>query len=317
MKKSICICLLAIILICSCGCRDSVTKDDGITIVTTVFPEFDWTREILGDERDVKLILLTENGADLHSYQPTVADVAAIASADLLIYTGGVSSQWIEDVLKDNPASGRMVIRLMDLLADDEKLTEQSHHHNAEHHDDEYDEHVWLSLKLAARFCDTICDAICHIIPEKENEYRKNCESYTEKLKELDERYGETVSAASVNTLLFADRFPFSYLTNDYGIECYAAFPGCSAETEASFETIAFLAQTLDSNKLPAIVVLENSDQTIATTVRSTASSQNAVILTMNSLQSVTKSAIADGVTYLEMMHENLAALEIALGCED
>ena len=318
MKKILCLCILFSLLTIFSGCSTHHDKTETITVVTTVFPEYDWTREIIGDGSDVQLILLTKNGTDLHSYQPTVTDVAAIASCDLLIYTGGVSSSWIDDVLKENPSENRTVIRLMDDLSEDEKLIEQSVHHNTDHHHDEvYDEHIWLSLRLASRFCDTICAALCDLVPEKQDAYRENCAVYIQKLQALDATYQDTVAAATISSLLFADRFPFTYFANDYNLTCYAAFPGCSAETEASFETVSFLIKTVEDLDLPAIVVLENSDRKLAETVLSTTKTEATEIVKMNALQSVSGTDLKNGISYLEIMHQNLAALRIALGCKE
>lgn len=316
MKKIFCICLLATIILSLSACADTNQNDGKITVVTTVFSEFDWVRQILGDANGaVDLILLTENGTDLHSYQPTVSDMATIASCDLLIYTGGTSDTWIDDALSAAPVAKRQVLRLMDLLSKDEKLTEQSHHHNTEHrHDEAYDEHIWLSVKNAVRFCSAICEVLCQMLPEYAEDYRSNCQSYTDQLKALDSAFATTVSSASVKTLLFADRFPFSYLTHDYGIHCYAAFPGCSSETEASFETVAYLAKTMDELSLPAVVILENSDQKMARTILAATESKAADIVVMDSLQSISHADLKNGVTYLDIMKANLSALKAALG---
>lgn len=318
MKKILCVLILCSVLLTCSGCLEHGEKAEAVTVVTTVFPEYDWTREIIGNEGNVRLVLLTENGTDLHSYQPTAADIATIASCDLLIYTGGTSSVWIDDVLKKNPSNTRTVIRLMDDLSENEKLVEQSVHHNTDHHHDEaHDEHVWLSLRLASRFCDTICSALCDLIPEKKDVYRENCAAYIQKLQALDETYQNTVSTATISSLLFADRFPFTYFANDYGLTCYAAFPGCSAETEASFETVSFLIKTVENLDLPAIIVLENSDRKLAETVLSTTKTGTAAIVEMNALQSVSGTDLKNGISYLEIMHQNLVALRIALGYKE
>lgn len=317
MKKYTCICLIVIILLfLFCGCADTSKDNKTITIVTTVFPEYDWTRQILGDTlSQVKLILLTDNGTDLHSYQPTIADMATIASCDILICTGGTSDTWLGDALSTSPSKGRTVLSLMNLLSDEEKLVEQSRHHNTEHsHEQPYDEHVWLSLKLAQRFCHAIRDALSTAMPENAETYEKNCRNYVAQLQALDNAYTSVVDRAELKTLLFADRFPFSYLAQDYGLECYAAFPGCSAETEASFQTITFLAEKVDTLELPAVIILESANEKIAKTVLETAKSKQSVIVTMDSLQSVANVDIHNGTTYLSIMTKNLSALKTALG---
>ena len=319
MKRIFCV-LLSLLLLASslASCGGLGESEDKISIVTTVFPEYDWTRQILGEKRnDVELILLTENGTDLHSYQPSVTDMAKITTCDLLIYTGGTSAAWIDEALALYPSETRKTSKLTELLSENALLFEQSeHHNNAEHHHDneEYDEHVWLSLRLAVSFCDAICDRLSKLMPENEQVYRENCEAYTLQLKALDRAYTDAVEASSLDAVLFADRFPFSYLFHDYSLTCYAAFPGCSSETEASFKTISFLAESMDALSIPAVIVLENSDNTLAQTVINTTAAKTATIVKMNSMQAITREDIDSGIDYLSVMTQNLSALKIALG---
>ncbi len=327
--KRIAILILIILLVVlpttSCG---SQVKNETVTIVTTVFPEYDWVKNILGNHTEgIELILLTENGTDLHSFQPTVSDIAKISSCDILICTGGISDTWIDDALKAAPNDERTVIKLMSLLSEDKKLVEQSVHHNTnhdhghdhndhhgyDHHEEVYDEHLWLSLKNAKHFCKAITDVLCQKIPEKAAHYTDNCTKYVAKMDKLDSDYAQAVAEADTKNLLFADRFPFSYLTNDYGLTCFAAFPGCSAETEASFETVAFLSNVLNDYSLPAVVILENSEDNLANTVITTAKCKDIRIVSLNSLQSISREDIKNGVTYLDIMKNNLQALCSAL----
>lgn len=305
--------------IAACGERDG---NEDITVVTTVFPEYDWTRNIIGDTEGIRLILLTENGTDLHSYQPTVSDIAAISECDVLICAGGASDAWIEDALALSPDSKRVVIRLISLLSEEEKLTEQALHHNAQHddhnhhehdHEHEYDEHVWLSLRHAAEFCRAIAEALGQKIPQNKDVYEENCRKYAEELMALDAAYRDAVSFSAEPTLLFADRFPFSYLMNDYRIECYAAFPGCSSETEASFKTVTYLAALVDDINLSSVIVLENTELRLAETVIASTKEKDARIVRMDSMQSISQNDIKQGVTYLEIMKNNLEALSLAL----
>lgn len=322
MKKFLLLLLALSLLVAPLSSCQNTEQNDTVTIVTTVFPEYDWVMNILGQQTaNVEVILLTENGTDLHSFQPTVGDIAKISTCDILICTGGLSDAWIDDALASSSNEQQTVIRLMSLLSHEEKLVEQSQHHNAHAHDsedhhDSYDEHVWLSLKLAKRFCGAIAEAICQKLPEHAEEYTQNCAAYVAKLDRLDAEYETSVSTAEKHELLFADRFPFTYLTYDYGLSCYAAFPGCSAETEASFETVAFLAETLNKLSLPAVVVLESADLSLAKTVIATSQSQNVRIISLDSLQSVSKLDIQSGISYLDIMKNNLLALESALNHE-
>ena len=239
-----------------------------------------------------------------------------------MIDSGRAAAAWIEDALNLKPDDDRVVIRLMDLLSEAEKLTEQSLHHNVGHdqdechehaHSHEYDEHVWLSLQLAAKFSAAVCEILCEKLPQNEVTYRENLAAYCDALFMLDGEYRALVTAQESPTLLFADRFPFSYLMRDYGVDCYAAFPGCSSETEASFKTVAFLAEQIDSLSLPSVVALENTDTRLAETVIASTVNKKAVIVTMDSMQSISAADIEQGVTYLDIMKNNLEALRVAL----
>ncbi len=301
-----------------------------LRVITTTFPLYDWTRQILGKQAtEVELIQLQDNGVDLHSFQPTVRDIARIAQCDLFVYVGGESDEWVEAALRSKRNTHRIALNLLTELGDAvheeehlEGMEEHGHHHDEKHdHDDddehELDEHVWLSLRCASRLCQSITNSLCKLDGEHAAEYRVNCKAYVGKLAQLDARYAETVGKASRKNLLFADRFPFRYLAEDYGLTCFAAFSGCSAETEASFKTIAFLAGKVDELKLPAVMVLENRQHKIAETVVKTAKSKGVKIIVVDSLQSPTSRDAAAGKTYLGAMEKNLAAIREALGISD
>ena len=328
MKKiliiTLCVLLFAGVL-SSCG---NGPKDDGkIKIVTTVFSEYDWVREIVGDQKDrFDIKLLIDSGADLHSYQPTADDMVTISSCDLFVYVGGESDNWVHDVLKTVRNTDMIVIDLMDALGDrvkEEEIKEgmeADHDHDEEHdHEEEeeeeteYDEHVWLSLKNAAILVQEIEKKIETLDPDNEAAYKKNAADYVSKLNALDARYREAVDGATCKTLLFGDRFPFRYLTDDYGLDYYAAFVGCSAESEASFETIRFLVDKVDELELKSIMVIESSDKRIANTIKSQTANKNQTILILDSLQSVTAKRVQEGATYLGIMEDNLTVLQNAL----
>ena len=285
-------------------------KNSGkIKIVTTIFPQYDWTREIIGDTNSANLTLLIGNGTDLHSYQPSIQDIAKISTADIFIYVGGESDEWVEKAVSNAKNKNMTVVNMLEVLGDrvrEEEIVEgmehehhdEEHHHDADHHHDddeeeeiEYDEHVWLSLKNAAVVTEVLC----------------------EKIVKLDSEYERAVLSASKKTVLFGDRFPFRYLTDDYGLKYYAAFVGCSAESEASFETITFLAKKCDELNLNSILTIEKSDKKIAKTIASNTKSKNQEILEMDSLQSITKKEIESGRNYLSAMKNNLEVLKKAL----
>ena len=298
-------------------------------IVTTIFPIYDWVMNVLGEQAEnAEVSMLLDNGVDLHSYQPTADDIVRISGCDLFIYVGGESDEWVRDALQEATNKNMTVINLMEALGDsvkEEELVEgmehdhdheqeEDHDHDAEAEEAEYDEHVWLSLKNAAVLCRAIAEALGQIDRENAACYTANAEAYTEKLNTLDAQYQAAVDAAALHTLLFADRFPFRYLADDYGLDYYAAFAGCSAETEASFETIFFLAGKLDELGLPAVLQIESADGSIARTVVESTQSRDQQILTMDSMQSTTAKDVADGANYLSIMEKNLDVLKAALG---
>ena len=297
----------------------SSESDNKLKIVATIFPEYDWTREILGDRlEDVDLTLLLDNGTDLHSFQPAVKDIMKVSSCDLLIYVGGESDQWIEDALKSAANPDMKTINLMETLKDfikEEETVEgmQEKHHSHEEDEKEYDEHVWTSLRNASAAAEVIADTLAELDPENSDIYKENLRSYQGELSSLDNEYQKTVDQSTHKTLLFADRFPFRYLVDDYGISYYAAFSGCSAESEASFKTITFLAGKVDELGLKEVFTIEKSDDRIAETVIENTRDKNQKVAVLNSMQSITSEEIADGTTYLSIMEDNLKVLKAAL----
>lgn len=362
------------------------SKADGepLQIVTTIFPEYDWVKNVLGgNPANAEVTLLLDNGVDLHSYQPTAEDILKISTCDLFVYVGGESDEWVEDALKEAVNPDMQVINLLEVLGDSVRVEEivegmqaEEHDHEHDHEDEsaeedhtgemaeedhtgeaaeedhtdeisenqigeavedqtggsveedhehegeehnheegevEYDEHVWLSLRNSQVLTAAIAEAIEIADPENAEYYKENTDAYLAKMSELDEAYKEAVAGGDVSTLLFGDRFPFRYLADDYGLDYYAAFVGCSAETEASFETITFLSQKMDELGLPAILTIEGKDHRIAETVLQNTKSGVTKILTMDSMQSTTSEDIANGADYLKIMTQNLAVLKEAL----
>ena len=327
MLKKICtalLCLsLCIGLLAGCGgsAAPAVGSDPGtLKIVTTIFPLYDWVREILGERgQTAELTMLLDSGVDLHSYQPTVDDIIRISTCDVFIYVGGESDAWVDDALAEAVNPDMRVVNLMEVLGDaakEEELAEgmqAGEEEEEEEEETEYDEHVWLSLRNAQVFCAAIAEALCAADPDNASVYQANAAAYSEKLAALDETYLITLAPASKNTVLFGDRFAFRYLVDDYNILYYAAFAGCSAETEASFETIVFLAEKVDEQGLWAILQQETSDGSIARTIRDNTASGDQEILTVNSMQGITARDVAAGVTYLSVMEDNLEVFRQAL----
>jgi len=320
MKKLISLFLcLALLAGTFAGCGN-IGKSKSFTIVATTFPIYDWVRQVLGEEMEnVDLILLQDNGADLHNYQPTADDIVTIASCDMFVYVGGHSDEWVDEVLAQSINENMVVINLCQVLGDavkeEEAVEGMEHEHEEEHegHVHEDDEHIWLSLRNAKAICREIGEKLSVMDSENAETYKANAQSYCDKLDTLDEAYQGVVEAATTKTLLFGDRFPFRYLTDDYGLTYYAAFSGCSAESEASFETIAFLAEKMDALDLQYIMIIEGSDGSIAKTVVNATAAKNAKVLTLDSMQTITADDVKQGATYLSIMERNLAVLEEAL----
>ena len=347
MKKRI-ICLICILLFAALSLAPLSAcskKDDGkIKVVCTIFPVYDWAMNVIGDRKDdYSVTLLQDSGADLHSYQPTVADLAAIAQADVFVYVGGESDEWVEDALRSVKNKNMVALDLLSILGDkafveeivegmqhdhdhdhededhDHDHEDEDHDHEGEDHDhdheeeEELDEHVWLSLKNAEIYTQAIANALSSADEAGKESYQENATKYIASLQELDLAYAEAVRAASRDTLLFGDRFPFRYLVSDYGLKYYAAFVGCSAESNASFETIHFLATKVDELAIKVILKIENSKSDIAEGIKNASTAKNQKIMVLDSLQSANKKEYASGRNYLSVMESNLEVLKAAL----
>ena len=333
--------------------QNSIEKGNSnkISIVCTTFPQYDWVKNILGEEAErFNVTLLLDNGVDMHSYQPAVKDIATAGSSNLFIYVGGESDTWVEDALIEAKNKDLKAINLMETLGNSVKeeevvegmqeereslghsheksskekqeQTQKESHENSQEingqkeaadEEPEYDEHIWLSIRNAEIMVKNIEKAIEQLDSDNAKVYQTNAENYIKKLDTLDKQYANTIQNAKYKAILFGDRFPFRYMADDYDLKYYAAFAGCSAETMAGFETVTFLAKKADELRLPVILTIENSDGRIAEAVKSNTTKKNQKILAMNSLQSVTKEQIADGITYLQVMQENLSVLSEAL----
>ena len=309
MKKLIAtIISAAMLMTCFAGCGKTSSKD-GLKIVTTIFPIYDWTRNITGaNPAGAEIDLLMQSGTDMHSFQPTVQDIMTISDCDLFIYVGGESDEWVEDALEEAVNKDMVVLNLMEVLGD-RALQEDEHEDN----EPENDEHIWLSLKNADICCEAIEEALISIDPDNVDTYRVNATTYRGQITDLDFEYENTVEECSKDTILFADRFPFRYMMHDYGINHYEAFEGCSAETEASFETVIFLAGKVDECGLDYVVRIDGSDDRIPQSIIDNTASKDQQILILNSMQSVNTADIEAGSTYLSIMESNLAVIRAAL----
>ncbi len=311
--------MIAASLLAGCGSQGNqpAGREEKLQIVTTIFPEYDWVMNILGDDpAGAEVTMLMGSGVDLHSFQPTAADIMKISTCDIFIYVGGESDRWVEGALKEAVNDQMVVVSLMDVLGDcakEEESVEGMQDSGGAGDETEYDEHVWLSLKNASLFVDSLSGVLAQADPENAGLYEANAAAYIEKLEALDRQYEAAISEAGFRTLLFGDRFPFRYLTDDYGLDYYAAFSGCSAETEASFETLTFLSKKLDELGLPAVIIIDGSDSRLAETIVQNTGSKDQQILRLDSMQATTSGDVANGATYIAIMATNLEVLEEAL----
>ena len=312
MKKIIALVLtliFAVGIFSACREENISTSDTGkIDVICTVAPVFDWVLEIAGDLSDNFEVTLLSNGTDVHGFQPSARDIADIQKCDILITVGGASDIWIDNIEGLDKVSK---VRLFDLLPKDELLTSSGDHHHTEHEVDEYDEHIWLSLKYAQLQVDGICDALCEADPQNGIIYKKNAAYYCEKLRELDKNYIKAAEDSRDKTVIFADRFPFAYMMRDYNLTCYSAFSSCSTDASASFEVVIDLAKKVQDCNKDTLIVLENSDKAVAKAI-SDAAGKAMEFVVMDSCQSVSSKDAAE-FDYVETMRKNLDTLEEAL----
>ena len=292
---------VAVLLLVGCGGPGGA---DGRTrVVTTIFPLYDFARQVAGDDDGVEITCLADGAADMHSFSPSSQDIIAISQCDVFIYVGGESDEWADEVLEQHPNENRVVICCFDVL-DGMLLAEDGE-------EGEFDEHVWLSLRNAAALTEAIADALEQAVPERAEAYAENAAACVAQLDALDARYAQAL--AGDGTLLVADRFPFAYLANDYGLECFAAFSGCSAESEVSFGAVAQLADVLNECQLTHVFVIDDGDMAVAEAVISQAGRSDVEVLSLYSMQAVTRQDMEAGTSYLSLMEENLEVLEEGL----
>lgn len=319
MKKIIAVCLcIAVVLGVLSGCGVEEKNSKKMNIVTTIFPIYDWVKNLTSGSGDIDITMLLDNGVDLHNFQPSADDIVKISTCDMFIYVGGESDKWVDDALKEKVNKDMVVIDLLDVLGDSAKEEEMVEGMEADKDEEdeeepETDEHIWLSLKNAEVFCSYFEKQLIKLNSENKKVYTDNGKAYLEKLDKLDKSYEKAVKNAEKKIMVFGDRFPFRYMVDDYGLKYYAAFVGCSAETEASFKTIAFLADKVDEYKFNSIFKIETSDGKIAETIKNTTKSKNQKILTLDSMQSKTEKDVKNEVGYLSVMEKNLKVLKEGL----
>lgn len=307
--------ILALVMLFSLAACSGAERRARVQIVTTSFPLYDWTRNVAKDVDGVEITWLMDSGVDPHSFQPTTKDLVFVSDCDVFVCVGGESEAWADDAVASMKNENAVVVKLLDGLQEAALAEEDVPGAEPEHEEEEegaLDEHIWMSLRAASVCVDLICGALCEADSANDDVYRMNADDYKTQLSALDQAYTEAVASSELDTILVADRFPFRYLAEDYGLNYFAAFAGCSAETEASFQTVLGLSQKADELGLPVILVTENSTGDIADAV-SEGSQNEPAIRTLDSLQSVTAEIAADGVTYLSIMERNLDVLKEAL----
>ena len=327
MKKLVSI-FLSTVIICSlfsisgCGKTEKVQKSDGkISIVTTIFPYYDFVRQLAGDKADVRLLL--SPGSDPHSYEPTPSDIVAIENCDLFIYNGGESDEWVDGVLSSIENKNVKVMKMMEYVTLRHEQSMDHNHEHAEHEDmddndeghdheegEEYDEHIWTSIRNAERMSASIADELISLDSKNSDYYNEKKADYISSLDSLDKKFTEVTNNKKRDTLVFGDRFPFLYFVSDYNLGYECAFPGCSHETEPSTAVVSHLIDFTRENNIPVVFYLELSSGKIAQIISEDSSAKT---MQFSSCHNVTKEAFENGATYISVMEQNLEALKEAL----
>ena len=323
MKKSLSLIFMTclILSLCACGEAPAESGGEGLNIVCTVFPAYDFAREIAGEKANV--VLLVPPGSEAHSFEPTPQDIIRIENCDLLLCNGGESEVWLEEILegRENDIPTLTMMDCVETLEEETKegmqATEHSHEEHNEHeheehgHEEEYDEHVWTSPVNAELIVSALCERLCEIDPENGSFYRANWKNYVSALQELDAAFRKTVENGKFDTLIFADRFPVRYFVEEYGLDYYAAFPGCADDTEPSARTVAFLIDKVREEGIPAVMFIEFSNEKMADVICEDTGCEK---LLFHSCHSVSAEQLKNGVSYLELMWANVESLKEALG---
>lgn len=348
IKKILCfvIALTLCLSLTACGGSNKTEKKQyKLKVMTTLFPYYDFARAVIGDIDDIDLQLLVSPGQDDHSFEPTPKDVVAINQADLFIYNGGSIENWVDTVIDSLDNKKQQQMRMMDAIGQERLLGEEeedgvfavsdhdhehedSHSHTKDetdehsqagntseqeehsHADEELDEHIWTSPANAEILVDSICQKLSQMMPEHKVQFRKNADNYIKQIKQLDTKFKNITSKATHKEVIFADKFPIKYFAKEYGLKYYAAFAGCSGDTEPSAKTVAFLIDKVKKNDVKGIFYLELSSTAMADTI---CQDTGTVAYQFNSCHNITNEQFKAGVTYVQLMKENAKILEKAL----
>ena len=296
--------LIVIFSLCACASTGQDSDEGKVKIVTTIFPQYDFARQIAGDHASVTMLL--SPGEETHTYDPSPADIITIQDADIFIYGGGESDTWMDGVLSSIDTSGMTLISLMDVC----ELIESEGEHEHEHDELPYDEHVWTSPLNSKKIVEAISNALCEADPDNADTYRLNRDRYLGKLDVLDAKFREIVDTASRSTLIFGDRFPLIYFAHEYGLEYLAAFPGCASNTEPSAAIVAELIDAVKAENIPIVFKIELSN---GQTAASIAEASGARVETFYTCHTIGKDDFANGETYISLMEKNIPLLKEAL----
>lgn len=304
MKRLIAALLCLCLMLCGCNAQPEKPHDETkLQIVCTSFPAYDFAREIAGDRAE--LTLLIKPGSEVHSYEPTPKDMIRIQESDLFICNGGESEQWAKTLITPELNT----IYMMGCVDTVEESADGIY--NAEDGEPELDEHVWTSPLNAIKISEEICNALCKLDADNAEAYKTNFTAYKAQLMALDREFRQVIKNSGKHTLVFADRFPMRYFALEYGLDCYAAFPGCSSETEPSAKTVAYLIDRVREDKIPAVLYMEFSNQKMADVICEDTGCKK---LPFYSAHSVSAEQFEQGVSYLDLMRINLNSLKEALG---
>ena len=307
---------IAAAAVTGCGVKQEEPDDGKLKIVTTIFPQYDFVRAITGGTGAVNVRMLLSPGEEVHSYEPTPLDIKEIQNCDLFIYVGAENDVWVDRILENMGDKRPETLRLVDLtetVAEEsvEGMMEEKGHDHEESREEEADEHVWTSPVKAAEITEAIAQKMAELDPANADDYLANAQDYEAKILDLDAQFRQIAENAERKILVFGDRFPIRYFAEGYGLDYFAAFPGCSSESEPSASTLAFLIDKVREEEIPVVFSIEFSNGNIA---RAICESTGAVQRTYNSCHNVTKEQMENGATYVSLMSENLETIREALG---
>ncbi len=305
-KKILFIFILFIFAFFFTGCMKK-SNESRITIVTTNFPSYDFVRAITKDVDGVEVTMLIKPGSEVHDFEPTPQDIIKIEKSDLFIYNGGDSDSWIKDIINDIDLDKTKIIKMMDLI---ELVKEEVVYGMEGEEEDEYDEHIWTNPKNAIEIIEKIYESIIEIDKDNKETYYNNKEKYIKEIKDIDIEIRNLVESSKRREIVFGDRFPIKYFTDEYELEYYAAFKGCSEQSEASAKTISFLISVVKNDKIPVVFHIELSNGKIAETI---AKETGAKVLEYHTAHNISNDDFKKGITYVDIMNKNIEALRIAL----